>query len=147
MSRRIQTGKAGSLARGALKLGTTQSDGEDYLGRVAKYIPAEIVGLYLATSGMVPLDASTGQPRRLALWIVFFLNFAFVPLYFWFATTRDNQKPLIPQIILASIAFPVWVFAIGGPFRSFPWYEGWIASLTLAFVTVAMGFCKPAPGS
>jgi hypothetical protein len=119
---------------------------DDYLGRLSKYIPAEIIGLYLATSGMVPL-AHDSSLRCSSLWVVFGLNASFVPLYFWFATTRDNAKPLKLQILLSSIAFPVWVFAIGGPFRCFRWYESWIAAITLAFTTVAMGFVKPKPGS
>jgi hypothetical protein len=119
---------------------------DDYLGRMAKYIPAEIVGLYLATAGMVPARPN-GHPYCTALWIVFAINFTLVPFYFWFATTRDSQKPLLAQIVFASVAFPVWVFAIGGPFKCFHWYEGWIASLVLAFVTVVMGFYRPPPGS
>jgi len=120
--------------------------GEDYLGRLSKYIPAEIVGLYLTTAGIIPKNQD-GSPKCLAMWIVFMINFALVPIYFYFATSRGAKKPLWPQIILASIAFPVWVFAIGGPFRCLTWYEGWIASLTLAFVTVVMGFYRPRPGS
>jgi hypothetical protein len=146
VSRRIETGSPVSdeLSPDALRLG---GDGaEDYLGRLAKYIPAEIVGLYLATSGTVPPGAD-GKPRYSILWIVFAINFLLVPLYFWFATSRGENKPLWSQVILATIAFPVWVFAIGGPFTSFPWYESWIGSIILTFVTFAVGVYKPRPGS
>lgn len=148
MSRRIDTGTPDlSLPAGALRLGRKKAVGQDdYLGRLAGYIPAEIVGLYVATSGMVPLKAPN-TPNYAALWVIFGVTFAFVPLYFLFATTRDDKKPLWPQVLLATLAYPVWVFAIGGPFTSFHWYQGWIASVTLAFVTVAMGFYKPAVGS
>jgi hypothetical protein len=95
---------------------------------------------------MVPLGRNR-EPRYAALWIVFLINCVFVPLYFVFATTRDKRGVLWPQVVLASLAFPVWVFAIGGPFKSFSWYEGWIASITLAFVTVAFGFYEPKPGA
>jgi len=152
MSRRIDTGeldssggvKAPASQGRPLLLGT--KGGEDYLGRLAKYIPAEIVGLYLVTSGMVPPTA-TGEPRWRALWVVFLLSFALVPMYLLFATTRGTRRPLWPQVILGSVAFPVWVFAIGGPFKYFSWYESWTASITLAFVTVAFGFFRPRPGS
>jgi hypothetical protein len=144
MSRRIQTGRQGGL-EGAVPSSANQS-ADDYLGRLSKYVPAEIVGLYLATVGMVPLGPN-GSLRCAATWVVFALNALLVPLYFWFVTTRDHAKPLIPQIVLASIAFPVWVFAIGGPFKCFRWYESWIAAITLAFTTVGMGFVRPRPGS
>jgi hypothetical protein len=146
MSRRIDTGKLLNKdvsGREPLYLG---SNGDDYLARLAKYIPAEIIGLYLTTAGVVPRE-SNGNPKCTALWVVFGINFAFVPLYFYFVTQSDNKKPLWAQIILASAAFPVWVFAIGGPFVCLHWYQPWIASITLAFVTVAIGFYKPPAGS
>jgi hypothetical protein len=154
VSRRIETGKPlvtellpENLPDDDLRLGTRKGSGaDDYLGRLAKYIPIEIVGLYVATSGTVP-PATNGNPRCGALWLVFVINFLLVPLYFWFATTRGGNKPLWSQVVLASIAFPVWVFAIGGPFKCLSWYESWIASITLAFVTVVMGFYKPPVGS
>ncbi len=140
MPRRIDTGSAqiGGPKKG-LYLG---KNGDDYLGRIAGYIPAEIIGLYLATSRAIP----AGEPQ-IASWIVFGINCLFVPLYFIFATARGDKKPLWPQVVLASIAFPVWVFAIGGPFEPLGWYRNWMASITLAFTTVGFGFYKPKPGS
>jgi hypothetical protein len=148
VSRRIDTGSAEPTDAGKkpLYLGKRKG-GDDYLGRLAKYIPTEIVGLYLATSAAIPRGPH-GEPRsQIALWIIFALSFALVPVYFVFATTRDKKKALWPQVVLASIAFPVWVFAIGGPFEHLGWYQGWIATVTLAFTTVAFGFYKPAPGA
>lgn len=145
MSRRIDTGshEADESDR-ALPLGNR--NGEDYFGRLAKYIPVEIVGLYVATSGIVP-PATNGSTRCGALWTLFVLNFILVPIYFIFATSKGKKRVLWPQVVLASIAFPVWVFALGGPFKCLSWYEGWIASITLAFVTVAFGFYKPRLGA
>jgi hypothetical protein len=39
------------------------------------------------------------------------------------------------------------VFALGGPFTSLSWYQGWIASIILFFITVIFGFIKPKKGS
>jgi hypothetical protein len=151
MSRRIETGPAivpgSTLPDDALKLGTRRKvGGEDYLGRLVKYIPAEIVGLYIATSAMVP-QAQDGNLNCRALWIVFVLNLILVPIYLWFATTRGGHTPLWPQVFLSTLAFPVWVFAIGGPFKCLGWYQGWIASIILAFVTVVFAMYRPKPGS
>ncbi len=120
--------------------------GDDYLGRLAKYIPAEIVGLYLATAGVVPAG-NNDRERCVVLWVIFALSFALVPVYFYFATRdrRRNKKALWPQVILATIAYPVWVFAIGGPFACYGWYKGYLASITLIFVTVVIGFYQPPP--
>src|ERR1700679_4126574 len=106
MSRRIDTGKPSlidqSLSPGKkpLKLGSDGAD--DYLLRLAKYVPAEIIGLYIVTSGIVPVDAK-GHSNYLALWIVFSFCFVLVPIYMWFATIAPAKKPLWPQIVLGTI--------------------------------------------
>src|SRR2546430_1233952 len=81
---------------------------DDFLGRLVKYIPAELVGLYVAARGVIP---KTAEPS--VYWAVAGVTWLFVPVYFWFVTTRNKQKPLKTQILLATIAFPIWVFAIG----------------------------------
>jgi hypothetical protein len=147
MSRRIDTGAPEPAVVGGKPMYLGKS-GDDYLGRLLKYIPAEIVGLYLATSRAIPPEPGPhGTRPPTAMWVVFALNVVLVPIYFRFATTRDKKKQLWPQVILGSIAFPIWVFAIGGPFESLCWYKGWIASITLTFTTVVFGLYKPTPGS
>jgi len=123
---------------------------EDFLGRLLKYIPAEIVGLYLAARGVIPLPRPhDDNDTILALWIVASACWIFVPVFFWFATTRNGNKPLLLQITLATIAFPVWVFAVGGPPVSLlPWYANhqYVGSILLMFTTFIFGMLKPLPG-
>jgi hypothetical protein len=134
MSRRIETGTKDPV------LGVNQEP-EGALGRLVKYIPAEIVALYLAVSGPIPkADVTT-------LWWVFGLCAIITPFYLLFATKDKIKGFLWVQVILGTIAFPVWVFAIGGPFLSLPWYKGYIASVVLTFVTFAFARIKPAVGS
>ena len=148
MSRRINTGTR--LTRGDSVVRQTQAPRQmnsvdDFLGRLVKYIPAELVGLYVAARGVIP---KTEQP--IVFWVVAVITWIFVPLYFWFVTTRNDQKALTSQILLATLAFPIWVFAIGGaPVESWSWYAAhqYIASLVLMFATVAFGLIQPAPGA
>lgn len=147
MSRRIQTGLskpaiAGAAGPAAPGAGSSQED--DYFARLAKYIPSEILALYLAMSAAVPQNHAT------ALWIVFALNLLLVPIYMWIVTSRDPGKgPLVIQVVLATIAFPVWVFAMGPPFSLFSWYLDWkwLATILLMFSTVVFGLIRPAPGT
>jgi len=142
MGRRIFTGVPEGQAMAAGGLAPT-TDG--YLDRLAKYIPAEIVGLYLFAAGVIP-QTGGGRPVT-ALWIVFGVCFALTPAYMYVVTRREGHgKALWLQVVLATIAFPVWVFAIGGPFLSVAWYQSWIASIVLAFVTFGFGAFVPAPG-
>lgn len=142
MSRRIETGPArGSTAAGGAGAPTP----EDYLGRLAKYIPAEILGLYVAMSAAAPV---TDPHYGTILWVIFALNLTLVPIYMWIVTSREPGKgPLWVQVVFATIAFPVWAFAMGGPFKQLSWYQGWMATILLMFVTVMFGIKKPEPGT
>src|SRR5438874_10304036 len=111
MSRRIQTGRAPSAAGGA----AVAPEEDDYLGRLAKYIPAEIVGLYVAMMAAAP---ATEPHYTTVLWVIFALNAILVPIYTWIVTSRDPSKGVLwVQVLLATVAFPVWAFAMGGPFK------------------------------
>lgn len=163
MARRIETGlavadgipRAGRVA--AAGSATTQST-DDFLSRLVKYIPAEIVGLYLAAAGFVPneglpttsdLSVAVAPMPGEALWYVAGACWVLTALYLGWATKDPQKGSLWSQVILGTVAFPVWVFAIGGPFLRLPWYwdHAYVASLVLVFVTFAMGMVKPPPGS
>jgi drug/metabolite transporter (DMT)-like permease len=142
MGRRIITGVR--VAAGQSSGGPAPTT-DDYLSRLAKYIPAEIVGLYLFVTGVIPQTGGKSNPT--AQWVVFAVCCVLTFVYMWHVTRKEGGKPLWWQIILATIAFPVWVFAIGGPFKDLPWYESWIAALVLGFTTVVFGMVRPAPGT
>ncbi len=142
MGRRIVTGATPPAGpSGGAPAPTT----DDYLSRLAKYIPAEIVGLFLFVTGVIP--ETPGPSNTTAQWVVFAVCCVLTFVYMWHATRREGGKALWPQVILATIAFPVWVFAIGGPFKGFAWYQSWIAALALGFTTVVFGMFEPAAGS
>ena len=131
MSRRIQT-KARTLASGG------QVD--DYWGRLIKYIPAEVVALYVSATGIVPANHTDSN---FYLWIIFGFCFIATPLYFIGVTRDPANGPLWLQVLLASIAFPVWAYALGGVFVNTPKYEPFAASLLLMGVTFIFGKIRP----
>jgi len=153
MSRRITTAPAApqpapapqppGVAQQAAAPAPAAPTKEDYLGRLLKYIPAELVGLYLAARGVVPESTSDYDKT---LWVVAALTWILVPIYMYVVTTRGGQHALVWQIVLATVAFPVWVFATGGhPVVSIAWYaqHEFIGSLVLMFVTVIFGLKEP----
>ena len=137
MRRRIETGTSTPMM-GA------NDEPADYLGRLVGYIPAEIVALYLTAAGLVP---QTTSAKQTVLWCIFGTCALLTPITLYFTTQDPKKGPLYLQVLLATIAFPVWVFAIGGPFSSLQWYQSWIASLLLIFVTFGFGLIKPRRGS
>lgn len=102
----------------------SHSDVDGYFGRLLKYIPAEVVGLYLAAQGIV--RSAEGEGATAALWVTFVVCLILTPLYL-----RRNNVRRLPELTVSTIAFPVWVFAIGGPFEDLAIYRPWIASLVL----------------
>ena len=148
MARRIETGAPPTATRQKGADQTADGGKDDYLGRLVKYIPAEIVGLYVAAAGFVPKMDNLPDPR---IWWVFLACAVATPIYLLFATRDKDQGkgPLWLQVVLATIAFPVWVFALGGPFTLLAWYAAnqWVASLVLVFVTFIFGMIEPSPGS
>jgi hypothetical protein len=144
MGRRIETGPRRG-AKAAAPMGAPPTI-DDFLARLVKYIPTEIVGLYVAAAGFVPQQANH-LPDPL-LWWVFGACAVLTPVYLW-RVTRDpiqGKGPLWIQIILGSVAFVVWVFALPGPFVLLPWYRANVASLVLLFVTFGFGLIQPPPG-
>jgi hypothetical protein len=140
MSRRIGTGTAQvSIAE------APPPTKDEYLGRLIKYIPTEIVGLYLFLAGIIP--SKTSGPDYDSLWVVFWICLVLTFVYMWRATRSPGGKPLWIQVVIATIAFPIWVAAIGGPFVTLSWYKGYFASALLAIATVVFGWIEPKAGS
>lgn len=110
---------------------------DDYASRLLKYIPAEVVALYVSAQGVVPAD----HPKRMMyLWTIFTFCAIATPVYLSL-TARDEvtKKPIWIQVWLATIAFPVWAYALGGPFTSVAWYEPFVGSLLLMGATFIFG--------
>ena len=120
------------------------ADADGYIDRLVKYIPTEIIALYLGATNVVPVKDPS---HWMALWIITGLCIVCTPIYMYAATKKAGEPTLWSQITISSMAFPVWVFAIGGPFRAFPWYDEkqWIAAIVITFATFLAGIYKPNP--
>jgi hypothetical protein len=84
---------------------------DDYAARLLKYVPAEVIALYVTLDGVVQAG---NAPRTQLLWLVFALGLVATPLYLW--RVGSVRKRL--QLVIATGAFAVWVLAIGGPFEA-----------------------------
>ncbi len=133
MGRRIRTGAA-SLDGGGI---------DTYSERLLKYIPAEIIALYVGSRDIVP--PINVEPERFRfLWWIFWGCAVLTPVYLIVTTRVKNRGPLWIQVLLGMIAFPVWAYALGDPFSG-PHYRPFLAAILLGFVTVIFGRIKPKP--
>lgn len=87
---------------------------KDYLERLTKLIPSEIIGLYLVGKGIVAEDQSL-----LMYWTIFCL---FGVVVSRIAGTTDVQRNLPPQIsavVISVISYTIWIYSMGDIFKTF----------------------------
>jgi hypothetical protein len=112
-----------------------QPDENTYRDRLFKYIPGEVVTLYLLLSAII---APPDSPHFLR-WVVFFACLIGTPLYL-----RFPQKVAVPvQLVISTIAFAVWVFALGGPFSDIPGYKPIYGAVALPVFTFFVAIITP----
>lgn len=99
-----------------------------YRERLLKYIPTEVVALYLTLDALI--RSSDTLPAS-ALWWLFGFGLVGTYLYLWRVEKVRKQK----QLLISSLAYCVWVFAIGGPFTSLVWYDPLYGALLLPIYT------------
>jgi len=136
MGRRVVTKKDTPRIKAyALAEGAAQPQPDDMLTRLVKYIPAEIITAFITIQGII---SSTAEPPVAAFWILFIALLVLTPLYVWRVTTEPGKPPAVAQILVSTISFVVWVFAIGGPFVYLSWYQPVYGALILPVFTIAV---------
>jgi hypothetical protein len=113
---------------------TSGADG--YSDRLIKYIPAEVVALYLTLDALI---RSAPEVPSYVYWGV--LIFCFVGTYLYLWRIQKVKKQL--QLHISGGAFLVWVFAIGGPFAHLGWYNPLYAGLLLPMFTFLVALVEP----
>jgi Na+/phosphate symporter len=116
---------------------------DTFFDRVVKYIPVEIVSAWIAVKGIIAAAAT--QSKQTILWVCFAIGVVFTALFMLKQTAVPGKGPAIMQTVIATIAFAVWVFALGEPFAT--WLgvanQSLYGSLLLIFFTLAVGLIIP----
>ena len=116
----VTTGSTGGPAAGVLP--------DTYRERLIKYIPVEVIVLFVAAygTGYAVLGTDPLFPR-IALWIVL-VGIIGTPLYLW----KAGQVTDLVQLFISTLGFVLWVFALGVlPISDLPWYNQVVAALVL----------------
>lgn len=97
-------------------------DGDEYIDRVAKYVPVEVLAGYLALTRLFKPEEgyfiSRGSATAVAEdWVwhgaFFLISWLLTPLYVW--TVKRTGDDWIRHALVSSVAFPIWAFAMRGP--------------------------------
>lgn len=119
--------------------GTGQIDG--YFDKLIKYIPTEVVGVWIAITNVI--KSASDIPTNTILWIALAIC-TFGTACYILKQTIVPKKPLaIRQTIISTIAFVVWVFALGEPFNSLDFYRPAYGTLAMIFYTFLIPLIMP----
>ena len=123
---------SGSLASAP----SASSDADDYSTRLLKYVPAEVIAVYLTLEGII---RATGTPQAGLFWGVFIILLILTPLYLW----RVTKVTKWAQLSLSTLSFAIWVFTLGGPFVLLSWYQPIHGAILLPLYTFAVPIFEP----
>lgn len=112
---------------------------DDYKERVLKYIPAEVVALYLFLLGSVNGGGIPPETKPLILWII--VGVGTVGTWLYLMRVQNVHKKV--QLAITTGAFLVWAFALGGPFVYLTWYVPAYGQLLLGGYTFFVGLIEP----
>ncbi|GAB4531723.1 MAG: hypothetical protein Fur0018_19890 [Anaerolineales bacterium] len=106
---------------------------DDYLSRLLKYIPSEIIMAYISIEGVLR-STYRGNAGLLetVLWSVAVILLVLTPLWMY----RVMGVRRTSQSLLSSLSFAVWLFAMGGPFRTLDWYQPALGGVVLPIYTL-----------
>lgn len=106
---------------------------KDYLGRLLKMIPGEVVGVYMIGAGFIPNDDRTVS----AIWAATCLALVIIVRVYGTADPAARLPAQPIPVFVSAVAFVIWVYTLGGPFAKFglcvPYY-GSLAVLLWSFV-------------
>jgi len=88
----------------------TAEEGDPYLARLVKLIPAEVVALYLTFKEVAV--------SWLGIWATICLGLVILVRALG---TRESGKVQKATVFVASVSFVLWVYATGGHFLTFTW--------------------------
>jgi hypothetical protein len=87
-------------------------DTNEYLIKVSKGIPSEIVAVYLMLFAFLNCQTIEQNKQPIFYWILFALCLLLTPMYLYKFYGVDDKK----QLLLSTICFVIWSMALGGPF-------------------------------
>ena len=92
--------------------------------------------MYLIGSGFVPEQHVIGQTS----WFAFCLLGLLALRLYGTADPANNLPPAPVPVALSALAFVVWAYTIGGPFRALEWDVPWVASLLVLATSFVIPF-------
>src|SRR5690242_12676470 len=110
-----------------LQAASSETKIDTYFDKVIKYIPADIIGAWIAVKSLI--NTSTKIPTSTILWISIMIGVILTNIWTLRQTKEPKKRPAITQTVISTVAFIDWVFALGGPFATLGFYRSVYGSL------------------
>lgn len=126
----IKTAEAGAVASSPV---ITPQKPDDYRDRLIKYIPADVVAIYLSLLALIKTANPQKTPIITVEWVIFAIIFVVsVP---WQVRVMKIGK--WQQVAIGSVAFVIWAISLGDPFATAwsTWYQPLYGSIILMLFT------------
>ncbi|MFL6741153.1 MAG: hypothetical protein ACJ8D6_11290 [Sphingomicrobium sp.] len=118
-------------------------EADKFFDRVVKYIPGDVVGGWVAATGIIRSQAQKDPNLPAIFWSAFVAGLLLTALWTYQQTKEPGKAVATTQILVAVAAFAVWAFALGGPFELLAWYKSYLGSLVLIAFTLGVGAIIP----
>lgn len=139
IQRSVLPGTVRDLAPGGPSAaGQEAGQADQYQDRLIKYIPGDVIAVYLAITGILK-TAGGHVPVQVIQWVVFVVLLPGTWFYLW----RVAQVTKWQQIVISVVAFIVWVFSLGGPFTQLHWYDPIYGAIVLPLYTFLAPIFEP----
>jgi len=122
--------------------------GDNYLERVVKYVPAEIIGCSMVVNAILEQvvavgggDATmAGFPVRIIAIGALLMACALTPLFCWYV--REDGDAWVVNAMVSTIAFPFWAYLMGAvAFNGY--HDGNLATILILAFTLVSGLIAP----
>ena len=116
---------------------------DDYVAKLVKLIPSDVVAVYLVLDGIVRSIPNASSKLYVGIGIPLFL---LVATPFWLNRVAKITDP--KHIAISTLSFAVWAVASGGSLQSaIPWYSPYMGTILMVLFTFAVPILvgKPDP--
>jgi hypothetical protein len=126
----------------------SQTAGDGYLERIAKYVPGEVLAFFIVINAILNQVVQAGGkgavmagiPVMIVAQVALLVCTILVPLFVWYVQERGDAW--VTNAVVSTLAFPFWAYALGATAFVEHW-DGNLAAIMLATFTVVSGRISP----
>ena len=121
---------------------------DNYLERIAKYVPGEVLAFFIFINVILEQAMKAGGKDSMMAGIpvttvaqgALIFGLLLTPLFVWYV--REEGDAWLTNAFVSTLAFPFWAYAIGAVAFDEHW-DGNLAAILLATFTVMSGLISP----